>query len=59
MLEGELAALSLLSRRGLELGGEMEATRKSLEKLRLGPFGARPRAGKEKVFALMKGGSGG
>ena len=57
MLEGELAALSLLSRRGHDLGAETGAARKSLEKLRLGPFGARPRAGKEKVFALMEGGA--
>ena len=54
MLEGELAALSLLSRRGPKLEAEIERVHRSLEKLRLGPFGERPRAGKEKVFSLMK-----
>lgn len=54
MLEGELAALSLLSRRGNELREEIARVTKALERLRLGPFGARPRAGKEKVYALME-----
>ena len=54
MLEGELAALSLLSRRGIAVGDEIARVQDSLEKLRLGPFGARPRAGKGRVFALMK-----
>ncbi|HIE47696.1 TPA: sarcosine oxidase subunit alpha [Candidatus Bipolaricaulota bacterium] len=54
MLEGELAALSLLSRRGARVEAEIRRVRGSLERLRLGPFGERPRAGKERVFSLMK-----
>ncbi len=54
MLEGELASLSLLARKGFEIEREMAEARGALEKLRLGPFGERPRAGKEKVFSLMK-----
>ncbi len=54
MLEGELAALSLLSRKGIDVRREIPLVTEALGKLRSGPFGARPRAGKEKVFRLME-----
>ncbi len=54
MLEGRLAALSILAERGLPVSEELDETRASLARLRSGPFGERPRRGKEKVFALFE-----
>lgn len=54
MLEGRLAALAVLKRLGQEVGAEMEGARRSLARLRAGPFGARPRAGKDRVLSLYQ-----
>jgi sarcosine oxidase subunit alpha len=54
MLEGELAAFSLLAKKRFEVREKIALVQRSLEKLRRGPFGERPRTGKEKVFTLMK-----
>ncbi|MBU7032733.1 MAG: FAD-dependent oxidoreductase [Theionarchaea archaeon] len=57
MIEGKIAALSCLESLGL-LTGEAEQERdrafEELTMLRSGPFGERPRQGKERVFALME-----
>jgi sarcosine oxidase subunit alpha len=57
MMEGKIAALSCLESLGL-LAGEAEQERdrayEELGMLRSGPFGERPRQGKERVFARME-----
>jgi len=54
MLEGRIAALSVLERLGVGVGGEREEALRALDRLRAGPFGERPRRGKERLRALMK-----
>ena len=54
MLEGKIAALSLLARLGQKVDDELAAAQRSLAQLRKGPFGERPRRGKEKLLSLMK-----
>lgn len=54
MLEGRLAALAILGQLGKKIGQARAGTRASLERLRAGPFGTRPRQGKEKLRALLK-----
>jgi hypothetical protein len=54
MLEGRIAALSALERLGRKLRDERQAAQRELGELRSGPFGERPRRGKEKLLSLMK-----
>jgi sarcosine oxidase subunit alpha len=54
MLEGKLAALSALEGLGQRVEGERRGVWQALARLRAGPFGRRPRLGKEKLFSLMK-----
>ncbi|HHE47785.1 MAG TPA: sarcosine oxidase subunit alpha, partial [Candidatus Acetothermia bacterium] len=54
MLEGRIAALSLLARLGQKVDDELAAAQRSLAQLRKGPFGERPRRGKERLRSLMK-----
>ncbi|HEC63127.1 MAG TPA: hypothetical protein ENI38_01885, partial [Candidatus Acetothermia bacterium] len=54
MLEGRLAALSVLEALGQEVEKERREAWRALARLRAGPFGLRPRVGKEKLFSLMQ-----
>ena len=54
MLEGRIAALSLLARLGRKVSEELAAAQPALARLREGPFGERPRKGKEQLQSLMK-----
>jgi sarcosine oxidase subunit alpha len=57
MMEGKIAALSCLESLGLltdEAEQERDRAFEELAMLRSGPFGERPRQGKETVFALME-----
>jgi hypothetical protein len=54
MLAGKLAALSALEGLGQRVEGERRGVWQALARLRAGPFGRRPRLGKEKLFSLMK-----
>ncbi|HIP99537.1 TPA: FAD-binding protein [Candidatus Bipolaricaulota bacterium] len=54
MLEGRLAALAVLERLGRDVRRAKAEARTSLARLRAGPFGARPRQGKEKLRALLQ-----
>jgi len=56
MLEGKIAGLSavLSMRRDEEIERRREELMKELEELRRGPFGERPRIGKEKLFRAVR-----
>ena len=54
ILEGRLAALAVLERMGRDVGRDKAEAQASLIRLRAGPFGARPRQGKEKLRTLLK-----
>ena len=54
ILEGQLAALAVLERMGRDVGRDKAEAQASLIRLRAGPFGARPRQGKEKLRTLLK-----
>ncbi|HHF09632.1 MAG TPA: hypothetical protein ENL32_00875 [Methanomicrobia archaeon] len=56
MLEGKIAGLSavLSIRENKKVENSREELIKDLENLREGPFGERPRIGKEKLFKVLK-----
>lgn len=54
MLEGRIAALSVLASAGRDVAAEQERARRALDEFRRGPFGERVRKGKERVFSLAR-----